>query len=278
MKKFLWLFAFLVLTIIIFAGTLFYLNRKTGKGALQVTAVPESKVYLNGKLIGITPLCKCNSSDMLPVGDYNVQIAPNQSGLRPYGEKITINRATLSVIDRNFGDSTLSSGSVITLEPLSDKKALEIMVISFPDKSSVFIDNNLVGITPLILKNVTESDHDLKLTKTGYLDKSIRIRTAMGFRLKSIVTLGINPDISSPSAAPDSRAVTPSPSVSKVVILDTPTGFLRVREESSVGSLEIDRVNPGDIFDLISEEEGWFEIKLKNGKTGWISSQYAEKK
>ena len=192
MKKFIWVFAFLFLTIVVFAGLVFFLNRKTGKGALQVTSLPESKVYLNGKFIGNTPLCKCSPSDMLLVGDYTVGIVPNQAGLKPIEEKITINKSTLSVIDRSFADGALSSGSVITLEVPSDKKALEVMVVSFPDKSSVFIDNNLVGITPLLLKNITESDHDLKLTKEGYMDKSIRIRTAMGLRLKSIITLGIN--------------------------------------------------------------------------------------
>jgi len=275
MKKFLWLVVFLLSTIIAFVGILFYLNRKTGKGALQVTAVPESKVYLNGKFIGSTPLCKCSPSEMLPVGDYNLQLVPNQARLRPYGEKITINKATLSVVDRSFGDGALSSGSVITLEPLSDKKSIELMVISFPSKSSVFIDNNLSGITPLILKDITESDHDLKLTKSGYVDKSIRIKTAAGFRLKAVITLGVSPDISSPSAKPSS--ISPSPTVSKVVIIDTPTGFLRVRKEGSIAAAEIDKVNPGETFDLISEKEGWFEIKLRDGKTGWISSQYAKK-
>lgn len=276
MKKFIWFFAFLFLTVVIFAGLVFFLNRKTGKGALQVTSVPESKVYLNGKFIGNTPLCKCSPSDMLLVGEHTVQIVPNQASLKSIEEKITINKSTLSVIDRSFADGALSSGSVITLDPLSDKKALEVMVISFPDKSSVFIDNNLVGITPLLLKNITESDHDLKLTKEGYVDKSIRIKTAQGFRLKSIITLGINPEISSPSAIPNT-SVTIAPSITKIVILDTPTGFLRVREENSIVSAEIDRVNPGDTFDMISEKEGWFEIKLSNGKTGWISSQYAQK-
>ena len=276
MKKFIWVFAFLFLTIVVFAGLVFFLNRKTGKGALQVTSLPESKVYLNGKFIGNTPLCKCSPSDMLLVGDYTVGIVPNQAGLKPIEEKITINKSTLSVIDRSFADGALSSGSVITLEVPSDKKALEVMVVSFPDKSSVFIDNNLVGITPLLLKNITESDHDLKLTKEGYMDKSIRIRTAMGLRLKSIITLGINPETSSPSGAPN-PSVSLAPSITKILILDTPTGFLRVRKESSIASAEVDRVNPGDTFDMISEKEGWFEIKLSNGKTGWVSSQYAQK-
>jgi uncharacterized protein YgiM (DUF1202 family) len=68
-----------------------------------------------------------------------------------------------------------------------------------------------------------------------------------------------------------------SPTLPKVVIIDTPTGFLRVRSASSTASLEINRAIPGETYEMITETNGWFEIKLKDGKTGWISGQYAKK-
>ena len=149
------------------------------------------------------------------------------------------------------------------------------MVISFPDKTNVFLDNNQ-RITPVLLKDVIESDHELKLTKEGYLDKTLRIRTALGFRLKSIVFLSVNPSIASTSS--QTPLSTPQvPKVEKVTVLDTPTGFLRVREDSSITSSEIGRVSPEDSLELVTEKEGWFQIKMKDGKTGWISSQYAKK-
>ncbi|MBU3978106.1 SH3 domain-containing protein, partial [Patescibacteria group bacterium] len=36
-------------------------------------------------------------------------------------------------------------------------------------------------------------------------------------------------------------------------------------------------VNPGDTFLLIGEQTGWLEIKLPDGRTGWVSNQYAKK-
>ncbi len=63
-----------------------------------------------------------------------------------------------------------------------------------------------------------------------------------------------------------------------MIILDTPTGFLRVRENNSVGSAEVARVTPGDSYELLEEQDSWFKIKLDAGSSGWISSQYAEKR
>ena len=260
--------------LIIFAGVVLFLNQNSGKGALQVTSAPQSQVYLNGQLIGTTPLCKCDPKDVIPIGNYRITLIPKEGNSKPYDEQITINKSTLTVVDRTFGES--ESGSVITLTPLSNKKDTELMVISFPDKTNVFLDNNQKGITPVLLKDVIESDHELKLTKEGYLDKTLRIRTALGFRLKSIVFLSVNPSIASTSS--QTPLSTPQvPKVEKVTVLDTPTGFLRVREDSSITSSEIGRVSPEDSLELVTEKEGWFQIKMKDGKTGWISSQYAKK-
>jgi uncharacterized protein YgiM (DUF1202 family) len=52
---------------------------------------------------------------------------------------------------------------------------------------------------------------------------------------------------------------------------------LNVRENSSVFSAKIGEVKPGESHELIEEIQGWFKIKLIDGKTGWVSSTYAVK-
>ncbi len=276
MKKIILYTVLILIVIVAFSGLVYLLNQKSGKGALQVTSTPQSKVYLDGKFIGNTPLCRCGVSNMLPIGNYTIQLSPVKADLKSFEEKITINKSTLTVVDRSFAIGSESAASIITLSPLGDNKEIELMVISFPSRSNVFLDNSPVGITPLLLKNITQSDHDLKITKDGYIDRSVRIRTTAGFVLKSIIYLGINPNIST-SSSTFSQPTPSAPSVTKILILDTPTGFLRVRESSSLDSLEINRVKPGETFELVDEKEGWFEIKLSNGKLGWISTQYAKK-
>lgn len=276
MKRVFSFFLLLLLAIIIFAAITFFLNRNSGVGALQVTSIPQSRVYLNDKLLGSTPFCKCELPQMIKTGEYAIKLLPVNGNFQPFEEKITINKSTLTVVDRTFGDYGASEGSIISLLPISDKKERELLVVSFPDHSNVFLDNNLIGVTPLLLRSITESDHDLNIAKDGYKDKLVRIRTAPGYKLTALVTLAVSPSLASSSASPQaSNSV--APSVQKVVILNTPTGFLRVREGPSLADQQIGEVKPGETFELLEEGNGWLEIKLESGKTGWISATYAEK-
>jgi hypothetical protein len=275
MKKVFYILAPFILVVLIFAGILFFLSQNKSKGALQVTSVPVSKVYLNGKLLGQTPLCECELKDMLAVGDYALKVVPNQVGFEPFEEKITINPKVLTVVDRSFASQGLGSGSVINLSPLSDPKDAQISVVTFPDSAQVFLDDNLEGQSPIILKNITESDHELKLSRDGYKDKIVRIKTTPGYKLDALIFLGINPDVAATTAASASSSA--SLPVSKVLILQTPTGFLRVRSQASLGGSEIGQIKPGEAYPLLNEQTDWFQIKLSSTQSGWISSQYAKK-
>ena len=185
----------------------------------------------------------------------------------------------MTVVDRKFDKSELSEGYVITLSPLSDKKKTELEVISFPSGSKVELDANEIGKTPLLYKSPTESDHMLRITKDGYGDKTVRIRTPYGYRLTVIAYLGVASEDDLANTPTPANVATPSATLapSKVQILDTPTGFLRVRSSSDINSSEITTVAPGETYPLVSEQTDWFEIKLNDGKTGWISAQYAKK-
>lgn len=282
MKKIVFVFiASFVLALALFLAIQYYLNVNARKGALQVTSSPESKVYLNDKYLGQTPLCKCEASDMLSAGEYTIRMVPVDTSLREFQEKITISQAVLTVVDRKFGKNALSEGSIISLSPLTDKRKTELLVVSFPQGAEVLLDDASVGNTPLLHKDPTESDHVLKVSKEGYNEKEVRIRTPLGYKLTVAAYLSTNNTV--PTAAPQNTtptpttSVTPTPKEEKVVILDTPTGFLRVRESASTGAPEVGRVTPGQSFPMTSEQEGWYEITLQNGTKGWVSSDYAEK-
>lgn len=275
MKKVLLFILPAVIALLIIGVAYFFFTRNEGKGALQVTSVPKSQVFLNGKAIGATPLCKCELADMLQTGEYTLRLVPEDTNLLPFEEKISIAKSVLTVVDRTFSESAMSEGSIITLAPISNKKATELLVSSFPDMAKVFLDKNEVGNTPLLLKTVTDSDHEIRIQKEGYKEKTVRIRAVAGYRLSALIYLGITSIVPTPSPTA-SPSATPSPTT-KVVILQTPTGFLRVRETASLSGNEIARVTPGEIFELVNESAGWFEIRLLDGKTGFISTQYAKK-
>lgn len=275
----------LILALGIFLGIQYYLNINSEKGALQVTSSPPSKVYLNDSYIGQTPLCKCEANDMIAPDDYTIRLVPLDSWLQEFDEKITISQGVLTVVDRKFGNDGQSEGSIISLTPLDDKTASQLIIVSFPQAANVTLDDQNIGATPLSYNNPTESDHDLFLTKDGYSQKEIRIRTPLGYKLTvaaylSTSTTGLTiPSGSSSATITRSPSGTPAPTpTSSILILNTPTGYLRVRAGPSLSADEVGQVTPGKTYQLISEESGWYEISINGGITGWISSQYAQKK
>jgi hypothetical protein len=274
------LFLFLIpllFALFVFLGFQLYFTRILGKGALQVTSTPISSVYINGKLVGKTPLCKCDPQDMLSIGTHTIRLVPTDAGLPVFEDKISIGRSVLTVVDRTFGEGATSEGSVITLTPIDSKSSSHILVMTTPDKSEIFLDSTSVGYSPYLSKTVTESDHEIKLVKEGYREKIVRIRAVKGYKLTTSVTLGV--DLAAPMPTP-THAPSASPSAAvkpKITILQTPTGFLRVRGSPSVSGVEVARVTPGESFELIEEQEGWFLIQLPEDKEGWVSSQYSSK-
>ena len=277
----------LIATAIFFAFQYFVL-RPSEKGALQVTASPESAVYLNGRYIGQTPLCKCpntgasgkqSTRDLLQAGDYTIKLVPTDKSFPTYTDSITIRKSLLTVVDRKFAEGARSEGSVISLIPMSDKRKSELLVVTIPDKTEIFLDDAPAGTSPLVVRDMTAAKHDLRLRREGYSDKVIPLLSTNGYRLSVTAYLGVDEEnvaIPTPSASPSGKP-TPTPSIQQVTVLSTPTGFLRVRDDASIGAPEIARVTPGDKLPLVDELEGWYKIHLPSGKEGWISSQYATK-
>lgn len=279
MRQFLFIVTPIILAVFTFTGFSFFLSQNgSGRGALQVTSVPLSNVYLNGKFIGKTPLCKCEGKDLLPTGEYTLKLIPFVGdNIDAYEQRVTITKSILTVVDRTFGTGSLSSGFTITLTPVTDKNMTELFVSSFPSGASVSIDQNDSGTTPLLLKSITPSDHDIIVTKSGYKTKTVHIQTHPGYQLNAVVYLGLlPPDSSSSSAALDNQPLTPQQK-QIVRILNTPTGFLRVRTEPSLTGSEAAQVKPGETFEMTDEQDGWYQIKLPNGDFGWVSNDYAQK-
>jgi hypothetical protein len=269
-----------VLAVIVFLLVIFILSvTSTKKGALQVTSVPQSAVYVNGTMIGKTPLCKCDGQDMIPIGNYTIRLVPTDNTKLPYEEKIAVNQSVLTVVDRTFGEVEKSSGSVITLNPTSKLNTAQFSVVSIPFGASVSMDGNTVGIAPLLLQSITDSDHEVTITKDGYLPKTIRIHGVIGYALKTVVTLAADAISAATASAIQTPLATSSAATKtpQIVILQTPTGFLRVRDAAAIAGAEIAQVHPGEIYQLISEQDGWFAIQLPDKKQGWVTAQYAKK-
>ena len=245
-----------------------------GRGALQVTSNVKAKVLLNGREIGTTPM---QPDERYEQGTYTLQLVPEDSS-QTYTAKIKIGRGVLTAVDRTFLPGSYASVSILYLEHTNSSNP-ELFISSIPDGTLVTVDGNDSGVTPLLLKDLSISEHDVELQRGGYAKKTIRVKTVSGYKLIVEAILGTVPSASEtlPGQEPSPTPTPSGPILPQVTILETPTGFLRVRADASVNADEIGRVNPGDSLPLLDEQNGWYKIKLSDGKTGWVSSSFAKK-
>ena len=247
-----------------------------GKGALQVNTNIKADVYLNGKLIGTAPFCKCNPNETLASGEYVVRMVPLDKSVQDYTVKTTIEPGVLTAIERTFLPGSLGSSYILTLEKTSIKTP-QVYITSVPDGAVITMDGNATGATALLLKDISASEHEIEIQKQGFAKKTIRVRAVPFYKLIVSAFLGTEGEAESPTPTlQPTTSVTPTPTTS-VKVKQTPTGFLRVRDDASLGGNEIARVNPGDTLPLIEEKPSWYKIQLPDGKTGWISADYADK-
>ncbi len=231
------------------------------RAGVRVEASQEAKVLIDQKEVGKTPF---QSEDLAP-GDHLISLQASSSNWQGY---IKLNSGTLSVVNRDLAETAASSsGELITLEP-----GIGATIISTPTQADVEIDGKSYGQTPILIKDLAPGEHVFLISHNNFLKRSIRAVLAPGYNLNLIVDLAISET--------DFTKITSVPiqSSKQLVVKATPTGFLRVRAEPSLSSREIARVNPGDILTLLEEKDSWDKVKLSDGKEGYISASYVEKK
>lgn len=230
--------------------------------ALQVTAKPEASVFLDGKHLGKTPFY----SDQLREGEYTLKVTTESV---EYTGKITLRGGILTAVNRELNSNFLAqAGETLSLVP--GQKGL--FIVSFPNDAGITVDGNFVGKTPLKISDLKEGDHNIQLSKEGFLDREFSIATSGKYQLLADVTLASI--IAKDNGA--SKKESQPQEADMVLILNTPQGFLRVREKPSLSSREVGRVTSGETYEILKEEDEWFQISF-DGKTGWISASYAEK-
>ncbi len=63
-----------------------------------------------------------------------------------------------------------------------------------------------------------------------------------------------------------------------VEIMETPTGFLNVRDSPSTFAKLLGTVYPNEKYLYLDEASGFYKIRLRDGSEGWVYAKYAEKK
>ena len=285
-RKLLFLLAIVLITSGLFLFVKVLDSFKTpGKGALQISTNVKSKVFLNGTEIGTAPLCKCTENETIVSGIYDLRIEPEDKNLSAFSTKVKINGGVLTAVERTFLPGAFASASILTLEKDTTQKP-ELVITSLPDKAIVTIDSISKGITPFQTSDLSESEHELRIGKEGFQEKTMQIKMIQNHRLVVEIYLGTqgadeklelqNNSAEEASNSAETNALEEIISDKKVTILNTPNGFLRVRSGAGTNFPEVTRVESGEIFDLIEESNGWMEIRIDENTTGFISNEFAE--
>lgn len=270
------LFIIILVLALGFTAYKFFLGKNTDVSGIKIVTNPPTNIFLNNKLTGKTPF-----EDKFPPGEYVLKLIPENTATQAsfWQGKVKLNPDTLTYISRDLGPSELTSaGEVLLLEKIPQNEA-QLSVISQPDAAIVLFDGQERGVTPLFLTDLSPGEHDIALSSPGFAARSLRAQLSAGYKLMINFQLALlkneESSISGITPTPDRLNEKGKPNV---IIKDTETGFLRVRNNPSKSAEEIAQVKPGDKFNLIEEKEGWYKISFGDDKEGWISSRYAEKK
>lgn len=89
-----------------------------------------------------------------------------------------------------------------------------------------------------------------------------------------------NDDVIAPEEVPnDPNAPVANPDaaveeIKEVEILDNEVGSLNVRD--SIGGNVITQVFPGEVYDYLEFQAGWYQIRLASGDLGWVSGDFVK--
>jgi PEGA domain len=133
-----------------------------------------AQVYLNGRLIGTTPLKKTGIS-------FKKGLLRVTSSQNVWEQNVTFTPNAETTLNLDLGVSPSFSGSdVVWLDRSNSTPSLSI--VSDPSDSQVSIDGTDVGTTPLSL-NITAGTHLVKISKDNYLPRSLNILARDSYKI-----------------------------------------------------------------------------------------------
>lgn len=261
------------------SGQEFWYEKGTGNEKVKIISNPTgASVYIDNTEVGKTPF----SSTTLSPGDYNIKIS--QEGYETQEMKITTDKKyTVNVnvklfplpipskVEKFEGSDNLYALYTSNNAVLSNTQTWVDTIIYWNKTKGITIDNEgknkeLVFDYFLDYKGnlfnkegkLTTADQINKISKGAYLG-NLAEGEGLSERAKQIYMNLTNQTVTSGRSA---------------TVLETGTGWLRVRSGPSVGSSEVQKVNVGEKYDVLDEQNGWIKLKLNDNVTGWAIKDY----
>lgn len=263
------------------AGEIVWFSSSSTGSELLVISKPAAEVLLNGKSLGESPLSK-------PVdpGEYVIEL--KQDGYITRSLKVSVRRgfrlnlsASLALNPFPAEAKALPAPAEnLTLLDLSSSRALLLASPALWAKGAAFWSSRAGDQTTYLPK--AKGSYHFFLTLEGKLYDARGVEVSLDSLAKTEEkrTIGYLGDSSTLSGAAagtlNALAAKLYPAVPQVLILDTSTGFLRVRSGPGISFSELGRAAPGQKYPYLGEQGGWFKISF-NGQEGWVSGDFARK-
>jgi len=263
------------------AGEVIWLST-SANSELLVIAKPGAQVFLDDKEIGASPLSKS-----VDPGEYTLEL--KKDGYFTRSIKIAI-RAGF-----RLNVSASLSLNPFPLDYAQDKPA-ELKELSSPSPSLKVYD--LSSNQPLLTGDYVgwakaaafwDSRAEDRITYDFYITFEGKLYDNQGSETsvdaleqatgeKAVGYLGDSSAAISSGASSTLNSLSAKlyPPVPMVEILQTGTGFLRVRSGPGTSYSEIGRATPGDKYKYLGEEGDWLKIDF-NGQEGWVSKEFSKK-
>ncbi len=289
-KKLAFLLVLVVLFIIFLVVREVIFNKEGNTGRMKIVSSPSAGVFIDNTAVGKTPF-----EQKLKEGEYTIKLIPEgvSKDTVSWQGKVRVYKESLTYINRELGSSDVSSaGEVFTVSKMEKKPSSnnfgEVYIETDPPGAIVYLDNDEKGVSPLVLEEVTRGDHEVSVFLPGFFRRTHKINVDSAYRTNSTFKLAVDQtkkDISQlrqekederKAAIEATKSATLGEASTQIVIQNTPTGFLRVREEPNTEATEVTRVEPGEKYALLEEGDGWYKIKVDDSE-GWVSSDYAVK-
>jgi type IV pilus assembly protein PilM len=195
--------------------------------------------------------------------------------LRAISKKSLINDINLLPVSRGF---KLGPNSV-------DKKSWQLIYLRLAILCLLVI---IFGAL-LFLKNKNDfdiwhqvvSEPQYQTSISSDLDAAVLDALREQFYLPAATTTASSTATTTPNlASSTSTATTTQPlvkSTTKIKIETVSTGFLNVREGPGTNYKKVGQATSGSEYDVLAEQDGWYQIKVDDKVSGWVYSIYAKK-
>lgn len=234
---------------------------------IEITTQPPVKIKIDGKEAGMSPY----KNRAIKTGLVEIKIG--QEGIGFWNKQLDLKKNISTIINWTFGKSDNYSGGYVLSMEKSWEKNSGIIIASSPYRATVLIGGENRGQTPIFLADLTDGDKEIKIVMPGFVSINLGVRPVEGYQIVLEAILAKEEKVIVVTPTPISS---PQEVGSKIKILKTDTGWLRVRDLPSLAGLEIDRVNPEEIYDTVGDSGEWTHIIVRE-KQGWVSTKFVEK-